>query len=63
MPSVSEKQARFMRMSKSPKSREWLKRHGKKPAPLKVAKEYAQADDRETHYRTSGQTQLYRKGK
>jgi hypothetical protein len=44
MPSVSDDQAKFMRMSKSPKGRKWLKAHGKKPAPKKVASEFVRAD-------------------
>ncbi len=44
MSSVSQAQAGFMAMSKSPKGRAILKKHGKKPAPASVASEYQAAD-------------------
>lgn len=44
MPDVSRAQQGFMAMSRSPKGRAKLASHGKKPAPVKVANEFLQAD-------------------
>lgn len=44
MPSVSQAQAGFMAMSKTAAGRAKLRAHGKKPAPVSVAKEYQNAD-------------------
>jgi hypothetical protein len=46
MPSKSEKQHNFMQMSRSAKGRAQLRKMGRKPAPKKVAEEYARADKR-----------------
>ena len=40
MPAKTEKQRRFAAMSASPKGRRKLKASGKKPMPVKVAKDY-----------------------
>lgn len=40
MPAKSGKQQRFAAMSADPKGRAKLKAEGKKPMPVKVAKEY-----------------------
>lgn len=40
MPAKSGKQQRFAAMSAGPKGRAKLKAEGKKPMPVKVAKEY-----------------------
>lgn len=40
MPAKTEKQRRFAAMSASPKGRKALKVSGKKPMPVKVAKEF-----------------------
>lgn len=44
MPSSTSKQARFMRMSATKSGRKRLQARGVKPAPIKVAKEFVQAD-------------------
>lgn len=44
MPSKSDKQHNFMAMSANRRGRKLLRAHGKKPAPVKVAKEYLAAD-------------------
>lgn len=44
MPSKSGKQHRFMAMAASPKGRAKLKAEGVKVPPLKIAKEFVQAD-------------------
>ncbi len=44
MPSVSQAQAGFMAMSKTAAGRAKLRAHGKKPAPVTVAKDYQAAD-------------------
>jgi hypothetical protein len=44
MPSVSQAQAGFMAMSKTAAGRAKLRAHGKKPAPVSVAKDYQEAD-------------------
>ena len=44
MPSVSQAQAGFMALSKTAAGRAKLRAHGKKPAPVSVAKEYQAAD-------------------
>lgn len=44
MPSKSATQHRFMAMSASSKGRARLRSRGKKPAPVKVAKEFLAAD-------------------
>lgn len=44
MPSKSQAQAGFMAMSKTAAGRRKLRAHGKKPAPVAVAKEYQAAD-------------------
>lgn len=44
MPDVTKRQQGFMAMSKSPFGRAKLAAHGKKPAPVKVAKEFIAAD-------------------
>lgn len=46
MPSVSQKQKRFMAMSSNPKGRARLRKFGVKPAPMSVAKEWVAADAR-----------------
>lgn len=40
MPAKSEKQQHFAAMSATAEGRKMLKKHGKKPMPMKVAKEY-----------------------
>lgn len=44
MPSVSQKQHNFMVASANPRGRAFLRSKGKKPAPVKVAKEFLAAD-------------------
>jgi hypothetical protein len=44
MPSLSKKQHGFAAMSSNPKGRAKLMAEGKKPMPMKVGKEYLQAD-------------------
>jgi len=44
MPSVSQAQAGFMAMSRTAAGRAKLRAHGKKPAPVSVAKDYQAAD-------------------
>ena len=44
MPSKTPKQKHFMAMSSSKEGRTALKKYGKKPAPIAVAKEYLLAD-------------------
>ena len=44
MPSVSRAHSGFMAMSKTAAGRAKLRAHGKKPAPVSVAKEYQEAD-------------------
>lgn len=44
MPSVSRAQAGFMAMSRTAAGRAKLRAHGKKPAPVRVAREYGEAD-------------------
>ena len=48
MPSKTEKQKHFMQMSASPEGRKRLRSLGKKPAPVKVAKEFIQADKKQS---------------
>jgi hypothetical protein len=43
MPVVSQAQAGFVAMSKTPEGRAKLRAHGKEPMPVKVAKEYQKA--------------------
>lgn len=44
MPSESSEQHGFMAMSETAKGRAKLRAHGKKPAPVSVAKEFMAAD-------------------
>lgn len=44
MPDISRAQQGFMAMSRTSKGRAKLRLHGKKPAPVKVANEFLQAD-------------------
>lgn len=44
MPDVTLRQHGFMEMSKTAAGRRKLKAHGKKPAPVAVAKEFTHAD-------------------
>lgn len=44
MPSVSQAQAGFMAMSRTAKGRAELRAHGKTPAPVSVAEDFAKAD-------------------
>lgn len=44
MPSTSKKQHGFAAMSSTPQGRAKLKAHGKKPMPIKAAKDFLKAD-------------------
>ncbi len=44
MPSKTSKQSRFMRMSATASGRKRLQARGVKPAPIKTAKEFVEAD-------------------
>ena len=46
MPSKSKSEARFAAMSSSPEGRKALAGYGKKPMPVKVAKEFVSADNK-----------------
>ncbi len=46
MPSSTTKQKRFMSMSATASGRKRLKSRGVRPAPIKVAKEFIEADKR-----------------
>ena len=43
MPEVSQAQAGFVAMSKTPEGRAKLRAHGKRPMPVKVASEFQEA--------------------
>lgn len=59
MPSVSKKQATFMRMSLHARGR--LRSHGVKPAPRAVAREFVEADRKKGFRRRPKQRKGFRK--